>query len=104
MSRTENDVTAVPVEVGASREHFVDERWHQIDLDAIWKTQWNLAGHANEVRNPGDYITYKLGVDEAIITRTKHGPLAAYHNFCRHRGHPFALRHHPHRPDLPEFA
>ncbi len=77
-----------PVKTGVPRECFVTPEWHQRDLEAVFRPRWHYAAHVSERAAPGSFVTFALGDDEVVITRSAVGELVAYHNFCRHRGHP----------------
>ena len=47
---------------------------------------WQFACHVNEVKAPGDYVTFDLGRDSVIVMRDAEGGLRAFKNVCRHRG------------------
>lgn len=57
-----------------------------LELDTVFKTHWQIAGHVANLPNPGDYITFDLGPDRAVIIRGENGTIRAFHNLCRHRG------------------
>lgn len=73
--------------VGPPREAFLSQEWFQRDLDAVFLPRWHLAAHADELREPGAFVTFNLGAHEVIVSRRRDGGLSAYHNFCRHRGY-----------------
>jgi len=56
-----------------------------LEYDAFFLRRWQLAGHRNEVPEPGDYVTVDLGRDSAVVLRGKDGGLRAFLNVCRHR-------------------
>lgn len=72
--------------VGPPREWFVSPTWFQHDLDAIFLSRWNFAGHVEEIAKRNSYITYALGKDEVVIRKDSAGEVRAFHNVCSHRG------------------
>jgi Rieske 2Fe-2S family protein len=56
------------------------------ELERIWLRRWVFAGHVSEVRQPGDYLTVRIGPASLIVIRGNDGALRALHNVCRHRG------------------
>jgi Rieske 2Fe-2S family protein len=73
--------------LGPSREQFISVEWHERDLDVVFRPRWQFVGHADEIDEPGSFMTYALAGDEVVICRRADGGLNAFHNFCRHRGH-----------------
>jgi phenylpropionate dioxygenase-like ring-hydroxylating dioxygenase large terminal subunit len=52
----------------------------------VFHTHWQIAGHINDVPNPGDYITFDIGEERALVVRGDDGVIRAFNNLCRHRG------------------
>ncbi|SMF14026.1 Phenylpropionate dioxygenase, large terminal subunit [Tistlia consotensis] len=47
---------------------------------------WQIACHANDVRQPGDYFVLELMRDSVLVLRGDDGVVRAFANVCRHRG------------------
>ena len=56
------------------------------EIETIFMKEWLLVGRVEEVENPGDYITHKIGDEPVVIVREKNGNVQAFANVCRHRG------------------
>ena len=52
----------------------------------IFKTHWQIACHVSDVPNAGDFKTFDLCGERAIIIRDSSLKIKAFHNICRHRG------------------
>ena len=52
----------------------------------IWRDAWVFVGTADEVAEPGDFVTTTLGGQPVIVLRRQDGELAAMSNLCAHRG------------------
>ncbi|WP_413208054.1 aromatic ring-hydroxylating oxygenase subunit alpha [Rhodospirillum sp. A1_3_36] len=59
---------------------------HQVDLEAVFLSEWLFAAPECELPEPGDYVTLQVGPAPVIILRDEAGTLRAFHNSCRHRG------------------
>ncbi len=59
--------------------HFAAER------RAVFQRTWQLAGHACDLPQPGDYLVFDLLDQSAILLRGEDGEIRAFHNVCRHR-------------------
>ena len=69
----------VPVEPVVSPEYFERER------EAIFKKVWLNLGRAEDIPNPGDYRTERIGLQPIIIARDSQHRIRVYLNRCRHR-------------------
>ncbi len=48
--------------------------------------RWQLVGHVSEIPNPGDFLTFDVAGERALVVRSDDGEVRAFHNLCRHRG------------------
>src|SRR5437773_2558006 len=71
----------------AAAERYVTEAVMRLEQRRLWSRVWQLAGIAADVAEPGAYFTYEIGPDTIVVIRAEQG-LRAFHNVCRHRGHP----------------
>ena len=81
-----------PVTVPA--EAYVSKDYARAEQDRLWRKTWLQAGRIEEIPEVGSYITYDIGVDSVIITRTGPDEIRAYHNVCPHRGGRFFVADH----------
>lgn len=65
---------------------YTREDLFKLEMERIHLADWIFVGNTCEVPNPGDYLTYGLAGESAIVVRGEGGQLFAHHNFCRHRG------------------
>src|ERR1700741_3375111 len=68
------------------RAFYRDESVYRVDVERVWRKGWLFAGHACELRNPGDWLTVQVDTDSIILIRGEDGGVRALHNVCRHRG------------------
>lgn len=57
-----------------------------LDIDAVFASQWVFVATEPEIREPGDFVTIDLGRYSVIVLRDDDGQVRALHNVCRHRG------------------
>ncbi len=59
-----------------------------LDLEKreLFHTHWQIAGHISDLPRPGDYLTFDIGEERALVVRGDDGVLRAFNNLCRHRG------------------
>jgi carnitine monooxygenase subunit len=52
----------------------------------IFLTHWQIAGHVNDIPAPGDWLSFDMLGERALVMRGQDGVVRAFHNLCRHRG------------------
>ncbi|HEV7922688.1 MAG TPA: SRPBCC family protein [Thermoanaerobaculia bacterium] len=57
---------------------------------AIFGRTWQLVGHLDKVREPGQFFTATVAEEPLLIVRGQDGELRALSNVCRHRAGPVA--------------
>jgi len=58
----------------------------ELETEELFRKKWQLACHVNDVAESGEYITFDIVGERALIVRGRDGALRAFHNVCRHRG------------------
>jgi len=62
-----------------------DPEFFELERQVVFKKSWHLVCHVNDVRAPGDFMTFKF-LNESILTvRGADGVVRSFHNVCRHR-------------------
>lgn len=56
------------------------------ELDRFFSRSWLNVGRAEQVPEPGDFLTLEVGEEGVIVIRGTDGRLRAFFNVCRHRG------------------
>ena len=60
--------------------------WFEREQEAIFSRTWAYAGFAEDVSEPGAYLSLRAGLNEIFIVMGRDRRLRAFHNMCRHRG------------------
>jgi choline monooxygenase len=58
------------------------------EKENIFSKTWQVIGHSNQVKNPGDFFTTELIGEPLLIVRGSDGKLRGFYNVCRHRAGP----------------
>jgi carnitine monooxygenase subunit len=66
--------------------YFYDAAIFEKERTHIFFRSWHLVAHINELREPGDFVTYGILDQSVIVTRSKEAGIRAFHNVCQHRG------------------
>src|SRR5262245_48564145 len=78
---------ALPLE----RAHTIPSSWYfdpglyALECQRVFGSNWLLAGRADQVCNPGDFLTIEIAGEPILVVRDDQGTLRAFHNVCRHR-------------------
>ena len=68
------------------RKYYVDNDILDEEYNKIFLQNWICVGREDELVNPGDFKTIKIGYESIIIIKNEANMLSAYFNVCRHRG------------------
>jgi len=69
---------------------YIDGNVLDQELRDVFGATWQLAGRAEQVREPGQFFTTTIGAEPVLIVRGNDGVLRAMSNVCRHRAGPVA--------------
>lgn len=67
-------------------EAYISPAFFSLEQKHIFSNTWAFAGFIEDIKEPGDYICVKAGLNNLIIIKNDDGELSAFHNMCRHRG------------------
>jgi phenylpropionate dioxygenase-like ring-hydroxylating dioxygenase large terminal subunit len=62
-----------------------DPEFFALEREHLFMPAWHLVCHVSEIPRPGDYATYELLGELALVVRGDDGRIRAFHNVCRHR-------------------
>jgi phenylpropionate dioxygenase-like ring-hydroxylating dioxygenase large terminal subunit len=63
---------------------YVDPRILELEGNTVFARSWQMVGRADQVREPGQYITCELGREPILVVRGNDGVLRGFFNVCRH--------------------
>ena len=64
-----------------------------LETEVLFRRHWQLACHQNDLPDPGNYVTFDMCGERAVILRGDDGVVRAFHNVCRHRGGKLVFDH-----------
>jgi len=86
----ESDLASVrlPIERATTLpgRYYHDAGVFEREIETIFSDMWICVGRAEDLPEPGDYLTLTLGRERVLLVRDTSGALNAFHNVCRHRG------------------
>ena len=57
----------------------------QIEQEELFRRHWQLACHVSDIPQEGDWTTFDIAGERALVVRGKDNVVRAFHNVCRHR-------------------
>ena len=85
-SRSRDADTLVPV----PSSWYLDPAHLMREQDEVFRRTWHWVGRADQLSNPGDYLTCDVAGEPVIVARGDDGRLRAFSNVCLHRAGPVA--------------
>ena len=82
--RLESPMPGGPLKVDTAR--FYEQRYHDLEVERIWRRTWQLACREDDIPDVGDYIVYRIAHLSFLVVRTADGGIQAHQNVCLHRG------------------
>ena len=70
-----------------SARYYISPEIYDREREAIFYRSWIYAGHVEELREPGSFITVPVIDQNVAVIRGKDGRLRAFYNVCQHRAH-----------------
>jgi phenylpropionate dioxygenase-like ring-hydroxylating dioxygenase large terminal subunit len=67
-------------------DRYSSRDYHERERERLWMRAWQVAGRADELPAPGDWMVYSLFDQSYILVRGKDGQVRGFVNACRHRG------------------
>ncbi|MGH8244150.1 MAG: SRPBCC family protein, partial [Steroidobacteraceae bacterium] len=61
--------------------------FHALEREHLFLPSWQIVGHASELPEPGDYLTFEFFGRRGFVLRGTDGVVRAFHNVCAHRAH-----------------
>ena len=68
------------------KANYVSQEFAKLEKERLWTRVWQVACREQELPKIGSYVTYDIGDNSFIVTRTAEDRIKAYHNVCLHRG------------------
>jgi choline monooxygenase len=63
---------------------YVDERVAELERQKVFGGTWQVVARADQVSQPGAYVTADLAGEPLVVVRGGDGQLRAFYNVCRH--------------------
>ena len=67
-------------------EAYFEASWLDREVDRLFDRSWVWAATEEDLKEPGDFRTFRVMNHSLFVLRDEAGELQAFHNVCRHRG------------------
>jgi nitrite reductase/ring-hydroxylating ferredoxin subunit len=81
------DFSRFAMRVSTDRYH--SHEYQQRERERLWMRIWQVAGRAEEIPDPGDWMEHRLYDQSWVVVRGRDGVVRGFVNACRHRGNAF---------------
>jgi choline monooxygenase len=63
---------------------YTNEHFYQLEVETVFSQSWQLAARADQVAEPGRYVTTDIAGEPVVIVRGSDKVLRGFFNVCRH--------------------
>ncbi|CAA0821443.1 Choline monooxygenase- chloroplastic [Striga hermonthica] len=63
---------------------YTDPEFYSVELNRVFYRGWQAIGYSEQIKEPRQFFTGRLGSIEYVVCRDEEGTLHAFHNVCRH--------------------
>ncbi|HET6974059.1 MAG TPA: aromatic ring-hydroxylating dioxygenase subunit alpha [Pyrinomonadaceae bacterium] len=63
---------------------YIDKGFYDHELQTVFSQSWQLAARADQLTEPGQYVTTDIAGEPVVIVRGNDGELRGFFNVCRH--------------------
>ena len=77
--------THVPKPGPIETARYYDRKYAELELEHLWKKQWQVACREEDIPNVGDRLRYEIGTLSFVIVRSAEDEFRAFYNSCPHR-------------------
>ncbi|HET7324002.1 MAG TPA: aromatic ring-hydroxylating dioxygenase subunit alpha [Halococcus sp.] len=67
-------------------KYFTDPEAWEMEKEKVFSSYWVYAGHANAIKEPGEFFTRTVGGKQVVVVRDHDGDVRSFFNTCAHRG------------------
>ena len=85
------EIDFAPFRMSVSTDRYHSTDYQAREREALWMRVWQVAGRADEIPEPGDWLVHAIYDQSFVIVRGRDRELRAFVNACRHRGNQLCL-------------
>ena len=69
-------------------QFYCDAAVAELEAERIFRREWQVVAHRNQLEKPGDYITNEVAGEPLLVVCGADGQVCGFYNVCRHRAGP----------------
>jgi phenylpropionate dioxygenase-like ring-hydroxylating dioxygenase large terminal subunit len=81
-----SEIDFAPFVMRVPTDRYHSAEYHERERKRLWMRVWQVAGRADEIPEPGDWMEYRLFTQSYVLVRGRDGVVRGFVNSCRHRG------------------
>jgi choline monooxygenase len=63
---------------------YINQNLYELEQQTVFTNSWQLAARVDQLREPGQYVTWEISGEPIVIVRGSDGQLRGFFNVCRH--------------------
>ena len=67
--------------------YYTDPAIFATEQEQVFARTWQYAGHSSQLKEPGDYFSFKIAGESLFCVRDEDDQIRAFYNVCQHRAH-----------------
>ena len=79
-------MTSTPT-LSLAAKYYTDPEVFKIETNGLLTRTWQFAGHANQLKETGDYFTFDMAGESLFCIKGRDGEIRTFYNVCQHRAH-----------------
>jgi phenylpropionate dioxygenase-like ring-hydroxylating dioxygenase large terminal subunit len=80
------EIDFTPFHMSVPTDRYHSPAYHACERERLWMRVWQVAGRADDIPEPGDFLVHAIFDQSFLIVRGRDGVLRGFVNACRHRG------------------
>lgn len=79
-------MTSTPT-LSLAAKYYTDPEVFKLETNGLLARTWQFAGHANQLKETGDYFTFDMAGESLFCIKGRDGEIRTFYNVCQHRAH-----------------
>ena len=79
-------MTSTPT-LSLAAKYYTDPEVFKLETSGLLARTWQFAGHANQLKETGDYFTFDMAGESLFCIKGRDGEIRTFYNVCQHRAH-----------------
>tara|TARA_A100000171_G_C2138255_1_gene152245 strand:- start:2181 stop:3494 length:1314 start_codon:yes stop_codon:yes gene_type:complete len=81
-----DEINALVTPTAVHKSVYTDQAIFDLEIERIFGKTWLYVAHESQLRQAGDFVRARIGLQDFIVTRDESGEIHVVQNRCTHRG------------------